>query len=77
MENIIRQFYEDVSEKISLTYNQELFSVFDNMPSPIINFNDVELLKKAQLYVRHTDRVFNKSVARLIQRLFDNKQIEA
>lgn len=77
MENIIRQFYEDVSEKISLTYNQELFSVFDNMPSPIINFNDVELLKKAQLYVRHTDRVFNKSVARLIQRLFENKQIEA
>ncbi len=77
MENIIRQFYEDVSEKISLTYNQELFSVFDNMPSPIINFNDIALLKKAQLYVRHTDRIFNKSVARLIQRLFENKQIEA
>ena len=77
MENIVRQFYEDVSEKISLTYNQELFSVFDNMPSPIINFNDIELLKKAQLYVRHTDRVFNKSVARLIQRLFEKKQIEA
>ena len=77
MENIIRQFYEEVSEKISLTYNQELFSVFDNMPSPIINFNDIELLKKAQLYVRHTDRVFNKCVARLVQRLFENKQIEA
>ena len=51
------------SEKISLTYNQELFSVFDNMPRPIINFNDVELLKKAQLYIRHTDRVFNKAIA--------------
>lgn len=77
MEKIIRQFYEDLSEKISLTYNQELFSVFDNLPSPIINFNNIELLKKAQLYVRHTDRVFNKCIARLVQQLFLNKQIEA
>ena len=47
MKIIVRHFYEDLSEKISVTYNQELFSIFDNMPRPIINFNDVELLKKA------------------------------
>ena len=77
MENIIDLFYEDLSEKISLTYNKELFSVFDNMPRPIINFNDVELLKKAQLYIRHTDRVFNKAIARLVQSLFELKGVEA
>lgn len=77
MKSIVRHFYEDLSEKISLTYNQELFSIFDNMPRPIINFNDVELLKKAQLYIRHTDRVFNKAVAKLVQQLFEFKGIEA
>ena len=77
MKNIIDNFYEDLSEKISLTYNQELFSVFDNMPRPIINFNDVQLLKQAQLYIRHTDRVFNKAIARMVQSLFGLKGIEA
>lgn len=77
MESIIRHFYEDLSEKISLTYNQELFSIFDNMPRPIINFNDVELLKKAQLYIRHTDLVFNKAIVKLVQQLFEYKGVEA
>ena len=60
-----------------MTYNQELFSIFDNMPRPIINFNDVELLKKAQLYIRHTDRVFNKAIAQLVQQFFEYKGVKA
>lgn len=75
--SIINQFYEELSEKITKTYDQELFSVFDHMPSPIINYNDVGLLKKAQLYVRHTDRVFNNSIAKLVQALFEQKKIKA
>ena len=77
MESIIERFYETLSEKISLTYNKELFSVFDNMPRPIINFNDVELLKKAQLYVRHTDLVFNKVISKMVKELFEYKGIKA
>lgn len=45
IKSIINQFYEELSEKITKTYDQELFSVFDHMPSPIINYNDVGLQK--------------------------------
>ena len=77
MEDIINAFYENISNKITQTYNQELFSIFDNIPNPIIKFNDVELLKKAQLYVRHTDRLFNKAIARMVCNMFELKNIKA
>ena len=41
MEDIINAFYENISNKITHTYNQELFSIFDNIPTPTITFNDV------------------------------------
>lgn len=40
------------------------------MPTAVVRFNNTESLKKAQMYVRHTNRIFSKQFARLIASLF-------
>lgn len=67
---LIDDFYEILIHRLSQAYQDELFKVFDNMPKAIIRFNDVDLLKKAQMYVRHTDRIFGKAIAKLFCSLF-------
>jgi len=66
----IDDFFDTIVKRLSLSYQDEIYKRFDNMPNAIIHFNDVELLKRAQLYVRHTDRLFGKALAKLICSMF-------
>lgn len=74
---IIEHFYTSFIEKLSVIYQDEVWDKLNDLPSPIITFNNIELLKKAQLYVRHTDRLFGKHIANLFCSLFEEKGLNA
>lgn len=74
---IIKQFYTSFIERLSVIYQDEVWDKLNDLPSPIISFNNVELLKKAQLYVRHTDRLFGKHIANLFCSLFEEKGLKS
>ena len=74
---IIENFYRSIIERLSVIYQDEIWNKLNDLPSPVISFNNVELLKKAQLYVRHTDRLFGKFIANLFCSLLEEKGIEA
>ena len=75
--NIIEDFYTSFIERLSVVYQDEVWERLENLPSPIISFNNVEILKRAQLYVRHTDRLFGKHLAYLFYYLFEDKGVAA
>lgn len=74
---IIDNFYNDIVERLSNSYKDEILKMFDNLPKSIIHFNDIEMLKKAQLYVRHTDRLFGKAIARLFCSMFNTLDLKS
>lgn len=74
---IIEHFYTSFIERLSVIYQDEVWDKLNDLPSPIITFNNIELLKKAQLYVRHTDRLFGKHIANLFCSLFEEKGLKA
>ena len=73
----IEHFYTSFIERLSVIYQDEVWDKLNHLPSPVISFNNVDILKKAQLYVRHTDRLFGKHIANLFCSLFEEKGIKA
>lgn len=70
MNEIIRQFEQELLERLSRSYYDELLYFSGTAPNALINFNDVLLLKKGQKYIHHTELVFQKSIAHLFSTLF-------
>ena len=73
MKELFVDFENDVIERMSRVYYDELLYFSTVIPQPLINFNDVLLLKKGQKYISHTNTLFQKSIATLFCHL--NKQI--
>lgn len=69
----VKQFEDDVIERMSRHYYEELLYFTASVPDALINFNDVLLLKKGQKYVSHTNNLFQKSLASLFFKLYRNK----
>lgn len=67
---IFAEFAENLLECLERAYNDEIFNIFNDMPHPVVRFNNTETLKRAQMYVRHTNRIFSKQFAKLIATLF-------
>ncbi len=67
---IFAEFADNLLERLERAYNDEIFNIFNDMPHPIVKFNNTETLKRAQMYVRHTNRIFSKQFAKLIAILF-------
>ena len=70
-------FENDVIERLSRTYYEELLYFSATVPTPLINFNDILLLKKGQKYVSHTNNLFQKSISTLFLNLFTSNDISA
>ena len=69
----MKQFEEDVIQRLSRHYYEELLYFTASIPDALINFNDVLLLKKGQKYVSHTNTLFQKAIASLFLKLYRNK----
>lgn len=67
---LIDEFSEKLLFKLEKAYSDEIFSLLDNLPKPVVRFNNTEALKRAQMYVRHTNRLFSKQFAQLISDMF-------
>lgn len=77
MNNNIKNFEEEMIERLSRSYYDELFYFSGTVPNALINFNDVLLLKKGQKYINHTESIFQKSIAHLFTALFNDKGLES
>lgn len=73
----IKRFEEEVIERLSRSYYDELLYFTGTAPNALINFNDVLLLKKGQKYINHTEQVFQKAIANLFVSLFSSKKIQS
>ena len=69
----MKQFEEDVIQRLSRHYYEELLYFTASIPDALINFNDVLLLKKGQKYVSHTNTLFQKAIASLFLKLYRSK----
>lgn len=69
----MKQFEDEIMERMSRYYYDELLYFSASVPDALINFNDVLLLKKGQKYVSHTNNLFQKSIATLFLKLYKNK----
>lgn len=77
MKELFEDFENDVIERMSRVYYDELLYFSTVIPQPLINFNDVLLLKKSQKYISHTNTLFQKSIATLFYRLNEQKGLHA
>lgn len=68
----IQDFENDVIERLSRVYYDELLYFTVYAPDALINFNDVLLLKKGQKYVSHTNILFQKSISYLFKALYNS-----
>lgn len=75
MSKFISDFQNSFLLRLSTEYNQGIIDIVSDAPKSIINFNDVTVLKKGQKYIRHTDLIFNKAIASLFYKLFQEKKI--
>lgn len=75
MTQAILDFENNVIERMSRSYYDELLYFTATVPNPLINFNDVLLLKKGQKYVSHTNTLFQKSIATLFSALYNEHHI--
>ena len=73
MNKHIKAFEEEIIERLSRSYYDELLYFSVTAPNSLINFNDVLLLKKGQKYIRHTDLIFQKAIGNLFAGLFNSK----
>ena len=60
-------------ERLSRHYYDELLYFTATVPDPLINFNDILLLKKGQKYVSHTNTLFQKAISALFVNLYKRK----
>jgi hypothetical protein len=67
---IFASFANNLLERLERAYSDEIFNIFNDMPHPVVMFNNTEALKRAQMYVHHTNRIFSKQFANLIVTLF-------
>ena len=70
IQKTLDDFANGVLSRLENAYNDEILNTFNDMPKSIVKFNNTEALKKAQMYVRHTNRIFNRYFSRLIINLF-------
>lgn len=59
-------FEYSILTNLKEAYSKELYEMANDTPDSIVNFNNIAVLKKGQKYVKHTNLVFNKSLARLV-----------
>lgn len=76
MNQNIKRFEEEILERLSRSYYDELLYFSGTVPNALINFNDVLLLKKGQKYIHHTEQVFQKAIANLFSSLFNDKGMQ-
>lgn len=76
MNQSIMHFEEELLERLSRSYYDELLYFSGTVPHALINFNDVLLLKKGQKYINHTEQVFQKSIATLFVSLYAGRGIQ-
>ncbi len=62
----LEEFEEYVINNLATSYQKSVFESLTNIPKGIININNVEQIKIAQKYIRHTDLVFNKAIMRYL-----------
>ena len=77
MNKNIQNFENDLTERLSRTYYDELLYFSSDVPDPLINFNDILLLKKGQKYIHHTEQIFQKSISALFAALFKDINMNA
>lgn len=73
MKQEIIEFKQDVINRLSRVYYDELLYFSAYVPDALINFNDVLLLKKGQKYISHTNSAFQKSIAAMFLKLYKEK----
>lgn len=66
-------FEYSILSNLKEAYSKELYEIANDTPDSIVNFNNIAVLKKGQKYVKHTNLVFNKSLARLVCELLTAK----
>lgn len=72
-DRIVEDFVVGFLGRMSRCYYDELLYFTATIPNPVINFNDVLLLKRGQKYIAHTNLDFQKSVSRLFCLLYDRR----
>lgn len=77
MNKYINDFILDFEERMSRSYYDNLLYFKPIIPNPLLNFNNVLLLKQGQKYIHHTENVFQKSISKLICNLLKENGISA
>lgn len=64
--NSLSEFEEYIISNLAKSYVESVNESLTNIPKGIININNIEQIKIAQKYIRHTDLVFNKAIMRYL-----------
>ena len=77
MNKHIQKFLIDFKERMSRNYYDNLLYFTPYVPNPLINFNNVLLLKQGQKYIHHTENLFQKSISYFFCELFKDAKVKA
>ena len=73
LEKELQVFEEKLLKQLQKAYSENIYSVTINATKEILKFNNIETLKIAQKYIRHTNLIYNKLLSVLIFHLAERK----
>ena len=74
--NSLLEFEEYIINNLATSYMESVNESLTNIPKGIININNIEQIKIAQKYIRHTDLVFNKAIMRYLYSINQKNNID-